>query len=170
MERASYDGICAYMGGVWGRELSNVARAAGWKLLHALPDSAVEKAVDAIATDGREHLPPWPIVYKAASAIAQAERELLPALPASDVLTDVEHTGVMLQLRAKETLEQRRRADRMTKETRTLPMKVRLKLAKDLLTGDASQQPPATWDALFDEAVEAAEKVAQPLLAREVAP
>jgi hypothetical protein len=171
MERQKFDEICVYIGSIWGgREMAYAQRAAGWKLLANLPESAVEKAVDAIATDGREHMPPWPLVYKTANAIAQAEREALPQLPTSDALTDVEHTGVLLELRAGENPEQRRRADRMTGETHGLPMKVRLALAGKLLRGDggAAKLPAHTWDALFDDEIEAAFREHSPLVPREV--
>jgi hypothetical protein len=144
------------MGGIWGRELSNVQRAAGWKMLHLIADIAVEKAVDAIATDGREMLPPWPMVYKAAVAIASAERDLRPALPAGDALSDQEHAAAMIRLRAKETPEQRRRADRMTRETKGLPMMARLVLAKELLV-DYAKVDASSWDRVFDERLAAAE-------------
>lgn len=173
MDQLEFDGVCAYMAGIWGREISKVQRAAGLKLGAKLPEEAVYKAIDAIANDttnDRDYMPPWPTVFKAARLIADAEREALPQLPASDALSGTEHTGVMLELRAMETPEQRRRADRMTKETRGIPMSARLVLAGKLLRGDggAAKLPPATWDALFDDALEAALKEHQPLLPREV--
>jgi len=153
MERANFDGVCAYIAGVWGRELSNLQRAAGWKLLHGLPNPAVEAAIDAIATGGREQIPPWSLIYKAAEAIAVAERDLLPALPAGDGLSDAEHSASMIRLRAKQSPEQRRRADRVTSETKGLPMGARLRIAQELLTQGNSRVAPQMWDALLDEAL-----------------
>src|SRR5437773_1941441 len=46
MDRTRFDGVVAYLGGLYGRELSNLQRAAGWKMLQSLPDEAVEKAVE----------------------------------------------------------------------------------------------------------------------------
>jgi hypothetical protein len=155
MELSNWHELCAYMSSLWGREMTHAQKAAGFKLLGPLPNSAVENALVNIAEEGGDRIPPWPVLYKAARSIAEAERERMPALPQGDTLTDVEHQGVMILLRAKQTPEQRRRADRMMSETKGLPMKVQLKLAGELLRIGTRVDPPS-WDRLFDEALAAA--------------
>lgn len=152
MDRSNWDALCAYMQSVWGRELTAGQRVAGWKLMKNLPNEAVEGAVTAIADDGQERMPVWPLVLKTARAIAdqmhaRAERQL----PASDSLSDEEHQHVMRQLRARQTPEQRRRADRMTGETKHLPMKRRIRMAGDLLMMREGEVDAGSWDRLFEQ-------------------
>lgn len=154
MTKDEFNGITMYVSAVWGRELSKLQQAGGWKLLHELDHEDVEQAVTAIAERGDEHIPSWSLVLKTARSSADARRQHLPALPASDSLSDQEHRGVMIELRARESDEQRRRADRMTGETKHLAMKLRIKLASELLATPAfSQLPAVAWDKTFDRRV-----------------
>lgn len=154
MKQSTYIEICAFMASIWGREVSKPQQAAGWKLLNALSDEAVGSAITMIAEEGEQHMPSWARVLKTARSIDEAQRQHLPALPAGDSLSDQEHRGVMIELRARESEEQRRRADRMTGETKHLAMKLRIKLASELLATPAfSQLPAAAWDKTFDRRV-----------------
>jgi hypothetical protein len=120
--------------------------------LSDLPDVAVENSVTQIAEEGGDRMPAWSVVLKTARSIADHLREAMPALPASDTLSDDEHRHAMFMLRARETPEQRRRADRMTSETKDLPMPRRIVLAGELLGGKGiGQLAAALWDRLFDE-------------------
>jgi len=161
MYRKRFDELTAFMGAVWGRELSQLQRAGGWKLLHALPNEAVEGAISEIADSGLEHLPAWPIVLKTARAIADRQRDALPVLPQGDSLSDNEHTGAMIMLRAKQTDEQNRRADRMTVETKHLGMGFRLQLSK-LLMQPWSQLEREPWNKTFDRTLAEFTKAAAP--------
>lgn len=154
MDKHDFDGLCAYMASLWGRELSNLQRAGGWKMLHNLPNEAVEGAVVAISEGGRETMPPWPLVFKTAQTLADAIRDRMPALPQGDTLSPEQHAAAMIALRAKQTPEQRRRADRVTSETKFLDMSVRLAIAKELLVTYA-RVDAASWNRVFDERVKA---------------
>ena len=151
MKASNWQALCAYMQSVWGRTLSEAQKAAGWQLLHGLPDEAVEGAILAIAEDGREQMPTWPVVLKTARQLAERMRDTVPALPAGDTLSDTEHQAAMLLLRTRETPEQRRRADRVTQESRGLPMLYRLRIARDTLAGEGGQIAESQlWDAFLD--------------------
>lgn len=152
MQASGWAALCAYMGAVWGRQVSEAERSAGWKLMGGLPDEAVENAVTLLAEEGRDRLPPMSVILKTSRDLTQAlAASHTPALPASDVLTDQEHQAVLIGLRARETPEQRRRADRVVAGTRDLPMKVRLRLARELLM-DAAKVDASTWDDLYETA------------------
>lgn len=157
MQKSNWQALCAYMESLWHRQLTMLQTQAGWNLLKDLPDEAVEGAVVAIAESGRETMPPWPLVYKTGLALAEAIRaKELPQLPGGDSLTDLEHDAAMVRLRAKETPEQRRRADRMTSETKSLPMGVRIAFAGEMLQTYAKVDA-SSWDRVFDERLAAEE-------------
>ena len=153
MKQAGFWELCAFMASIWGRELTPAQKAAGFKLVADMPDAAVENAVVKIAEEGADRMPPWSVVYRVAYGLAHAMRDEFPALPAGDSLSDNEHTAVMIGLRARETDEQRRRADRMTSETKGLTMSKRLKLASELLIPPLARAEPKVWDQIFDRRV-----------------
>jgi hypothetical protein len=167
MERTRFDVLTAYMQSAWGRELTYAQKAAGWKILGGLPDEAVEGAVSAIIDDGTDRMPPWPVILKATRSIADAMRERLPQLPAGDSLTDQEHQASVIRLRAKQSPEQRRRANRVIAETGPLPMTVRLRLAAELLAPAVPIQGAVEFNRLFDAALDRELKIHAPLLPRE---
>lgn len=155
MKQSRWIELCAYMASMWGRELTQSQKAAGYKMLGGLSDESVEGGVLQIAESGRETLPPIPLIFKHAQAFQQQESERLPQLPAGDSLTDLEHEAVMIMLKAKQTPEQRRRAERVKSETKGLPMRVRLALAGELLM-NYSKIDARAFDLVFDERVSAA--------------
>lgn len=152
MDRSNWDALVAYMQAVWSRELSPVQRAAGWKLLAGLSNEAVEGAIAAIAEEGADRMPVWPLVLKTARSLEERIRDhQQPQLPAHDSLSDSEHEHVLRMLRARQTPEQRRRADRMAGETRMLPMKRRIAMAGELLMLRERDVDAGSWDALFEQ-------------------
>jgi hypothetical protein len=157
MKQSDYLEICKFIQGVWGREMSAEAQKRGYALLKDLPAEAVGEAVTAIANEGGDRIPAWPLVAKTARSIWDATRERQPQLPAGDTLSDLEHIGAMVALNARATTEQRRRAARVTGETKNLPMRVRIKLASTLLGGAEGRiTDPAAWDRVFDQIVQGA--------------
>jgi len=66
-------------------------------------------------------------------------------------LTPKEHEVVLRELRSKETDEQRRKADRVTKESKGLSMSIRCKIAGEFLQPPLSQLPSDVWDLMLDE-------------------
>ncbi len=68
-------------------------------------------------------------------------------------LTAFEHQTAMRDLRAKETPEQLRRAERMVSETRGFKMPVRVKLASEFLVAPYSGLTPEAWNKAFERAL-----------------
>lgn len=158
MDRSRFDMLAAYMQSAWGRELTFAQKEAGWKILAGLTNEAVEGAISTLIDDGGDRLPAWPVILKASRSLGDSRRDRMPALPARDSLSDEEHQAAMIRLRAKQTAEQRRRADRMTSETKGLPMPTRLRLAGELLQL-GSRSDAGSWARLFDQALEREEKL-----------
>jgi hypothetical protein len=65
-------------------------------------------------------------------------------------LTPEEHSASMIKLRALETEEQRRRADRVSYETKGLATGRRFKIASEVLLPPTSAVPPDSWDVAFE--------------------
>jgi hypothetical protein len=83
MQSQTWAALCAFMASVWHRQLGEAEQAAGMKLLGALPDEAVEKAVELLAESGREGMPSWSLLHKtaidlrASSQLALADADLI---------------------------------------------------------------------------------------------
>lgn len=159
-----FDELLAYMGSVWDRIPTHAMRGAGWKLLKGLPDEAVEGAVVAIAEEGREKFPSWSIVYKAAQVLSDSMRDRTPALPAGDTMTDQEHRGAMVGLKAGNKPESARRVARC-EEIKQLPQDRWLPLLRTLRTGVNERLPGAKWDEVFDEVMATEFKLRPPVAA-----
>jgi hypothetical protein len=153
MKRSEWLDLVARIQAFWpGQKWPADTIALSFDLFIKIPSQDAIKELEKIAGEGREFAPAPSVLLARcrnasdSSALARWDE----AYNNEPTLTPEEHSASMIKLRALETEEQRRRADRVSYETKGLAMSQRFKIASEVLLPPGSASPPDSWDLAFE--------------------